>query len=143
MPLSLSKEMDGNGKFIWDIYQETPLMSTYIVAMAVIPKEYDVSKVNVGKRTLGVWSNTYDEVQRNQILNVTVQLISYFENYFDIKEVLPKIDQVQTAHIASAMENWGLVFYKWSGAIDDYKTIAHELAHFWFGNLVTCSNWDK
>ena len=143
MPLSSSKEMDGNDKFVWDIYQQSPLMSTYTVAMAVVPKEYEVTRFKDGKRVLGAWTSTYDEARRNRILNVSTSLLSFFENYIGVKELLHKIDHVQTAMLMSAMENWGLVLYDWSGQLEDSSVIAHELAHFWFGNLVTCKDWNE
>ena len=143
MPLSSSKKMDGNEKFVWDIFEKSPLMSTYIVAMAVVPKEYEVTRLNDGKRESSVWTSTYNEDKRNQILNMGTSLLSFFENYIGVKEMLPKIDHVQTTMLTSAMENWGLVLYAWSGMLEDSSVIAHELAHFWFGNLVTCKDWNE
>ena len=46
-------------------------MSTYIVAMAVVPAEYEVTRFKDGKRVFGAWTSTYDEAGRNQILNVS------------------------------------------------------------------------
>ena len=118
-------------------------MSTYTLAMAVVPKKYDVTKIKDGKRVLGVWTRTYDEEQRNRVLNETVSFLSFFENYLGVKEILPKIDHLQSELAAGAMENWGLVIYNWVGALEESSTVAHELAHFWFGNLVTCKDWNK
>lgn len=68
---------------------------------------------------------------------------------------LSKLDEVAVSGKSGAMENWGLVLYSESGLLFDntvqtnsdlqgiLEVVAHELAHQWFGNLVTCKWWSE
>lgn len=80
--------------------------------------------------------------------------LEYYENFFDVKYPLPKQDMIAIPDFsAGAMENWGLITYRESLLLYDPNTtsysykesiasvIAHELAHQWFGNLVTMKWW--
>ena len=141
------KEMVGQDKYVWDIYQETPIMSTYTLAMVVAIQDDNVTELHDGKRRLRAWSATdvfkEDNVtKRNQVLNDSVIFLSFFEKYLAIDEQLSKTDLLETSHMASAMENWGLIIYR----IDNFfqaPITAHEIAHYWFGNLVTCKDWSE
>uniref|UniRef100_A0A4W2DIA0 Aminopeptidase n=1 Tax=Bos indicus x Bos taurus TaxID=30522 RepID=A0A4W2DIA0_BOBOX len=95
------------------------------------------------------WSQTH------YALEASVKLLDFYENYFDIHYPLPKLDLVAIPDFASgAMENWGLITYRETSLLFDPKTsstsdklwvtevIAHELAHQWFGNLVTMEWWN-
>lgn len=80
--------------------------------------------------------------------------LDYYEKFFDVKYPLPKQDMVAIPDFsAGAMENWGLITYREAYLLYDPKVsskmsqhhvasvIAHELAHQWFGNLVTMKWW--
>uniref|UniRef100_A0A8C6CUI2 Aminopeptidase n=1 Tax=Moschus moschiferus TaxID=68415 RepID=A0A8C6CUI2_MOSMO len=95
------------------------------------------------------WSQTH------YALEASLKLLDFYENYFDIHYPLPKLDLVAIPDFASgAMENWGLITYRETSLLFDPKTsstsdklwvtkvIAHELAHQWFGNLVTMEWWN-
>lgn len=82
------------------------------------------------------------------------QVLKFYENYFDIKFPLPKMDMMAVPDFsAGAMENWGLVTYRESYLLYSPEqsstsnqqavasVVAHELAHQWFGNLVTMRWW--
>lgn len=82
------------------------------------------------------------------------KVLKFYENYFDVKFPLPKMDMIAIPDFsAGAMENWGLVTYREtallfspniSSASSQHRVasvIAHELAHQWFGNLVTMKWW--
>ena len=81
-------------------------------------------------------------------------ILYYFEHYFGIEYALPKLDMVAIPDFKyGAMENWGLITYRESSILYSeeissqsdrdrvIEVIAHELAHMWFGNLVTMEWW--
>lgn len=81
-------------------------------------------------------------------------ILEFYEKFFDIKYPLPKEDLIAIPDFASgAMENWGLITYRESNLLCNPKetsliskeyigiVIAHELAHQWFGDLVTMKWW--
>lgn len=87
-------------------------------------------------------------------LDIAVKIIEYYIGLFDIGYPLPKLDMAAIPDFVSgAMENWGLITYREARLLYDNKTsstvnmynivsvIGHELAHMWFGNLVTMSWW--
>uniref|UniRef100_A0A5F5Q0F8 Aminopeptidase n=1 Tax=Equus caballus TaxID=9796 RepID=A0A5F5Q0F8_HORSE len=95
------------------------------------------------------WSQTH------YALEASLKLLDFYENYFDINYPLPKLDLVAIPDFESgAMENWGLITYRETSLLFDPKTssvsdklwvtkvVAHELAHQWFGNLVTMEWWN-
>ncbi|XP_052805071.1 endoplasmic reticulum aminopeptidase 1-like isoform X2 [Mya arenaria] len=88
-------------------------------------------------------------------LEVAVQVIDHYEQYFGVHYPLPKQDLIAIPDFeAGAMENWGLITYRMSDILYNHSAssasnkqriavvIAHELAHQWFGNLVTMEWWD-
>ncbi|CAG8794015.1 13973_t:CDS:10, partial [Dentiscutata erythropus] len=88
-------------------------------------------------------------------LSVAVDCLEYFAGVFGIPYPLPKCDMVAIPDFeAGAMENWGLITYRTTAVLFDPKasdarfkqriayTVCHELAHQWFGNLVTMEWWD-
>ena len=150
----VGKEMESESDYVWDIYENTPIMSTYTIAIAVLNNYTSVEKQH-GKRNITAWKwNGFNESEfheSNVILstnlsmnvNITIKMLSFLEEYFNMTDVLPKIDSLQSIFgIYGAMENWGLIIY-WSITFDNPEVIAHELTHFWAGNLVTCKNWDE
>uniref|UniRef100_A0A2K5EMY8 Aminopeptidase n=1 Tax=Aotus nancymaae TaxID=37293 RepID=A0A2K5EMY8_AOTNA len=93
--------------------------------------------------------------QTHYALQASLKLLDFYEKYFDINYPLPKLDLIAIPDFGSgAMENWGLITYKETSLLFDSKTssasdklwvtrvIAHELAHQWFGNLVTMEWWN-
>merc|ERR1719353_278006 len=88
-------------------------------------------------------------------LKCTVRALEFYNDYFKIPYPLAKVDMVAIPDFsAGAMENWGLVTYRVVDLLCDEETlsavqkqrictvVAHELAHQWFGNLVTMEWWD-
>jgi puromycin-sensitive aminopeptidase len=135
------------------VFETTPIMSTYLLAFATGEVGYKEAKT---KR--GVTVRTYatpDNVEMTAFaLDVAVKTLEFYEDYFGIDYPLAKCDMIALPDFASgAMENWGLITYReHTLLVDEQNTtlgtkqyvamvVAHELAHQWFGNLVTMRWW--
>jgi puromycin-sensitive aminopeptidase len=134
-------------------YGVTPVMSTYLLCFVVAELECVQSKAKDGK-PIRIWTTPGKKEQGRFALGVTRHALDYFAKWFGIRYALPKMDQVALPDFASgAMENWGLVTYRETALLVDEKNssasakqrvaevIDHELAHQWFGNLVTMEWW--
>ena len=88
-------------------------------------------------------------------LKISGKILRYYEKFFGIEYPLPKMDMIALPDFnAGAMENWGLITYRETAMLYDEKSssiankqrvatvVAHELAHQWFGNLVSPKWWD-
>ncbi|XP_045368472.2 endoplasmic reticulum aminopeptidase 2 isoform X2 [Camelus bactrianus] len=152
MPKIKTVEVDGG--LLEDHFGTTVKMSTYLVAYIVC----DFNSVS-GTASSGVKVSVYASPdkwsQTHYALEASLKLLDFYEKYFDIQYPLPKLDLVAIPDFASgAMENWGLITYRETSLLFDPKTsstsdklwitevIAHELAHQWFGNLVTMEWWN-
>uniref|UniRef100_A0A8B9QNC8 Leucyl-cystinyl aminopeptidase n=1 Tax=Apteryx owenii TaxID=8824 RepID=A0A8B9QNC8_APTOW len=128
-------------------------MSTYLVAFIVADLK------NISRESNGTLVSIYAIPQHlNQVgyaLNTAVKLLEFYQKYFLINYPLEKLDLVAIPDFQSgAMENWGLITFRETTLLYDNKTssvrdkklitavIAHELAHQWFGNLVTMEWWN-
>ncbi|XP_044388594.1 aminopeptidase M1-C isoform X2 [Triticum aestivum] len=134
-------------------YHESPPMSTYLVAIVVGLFEYVEGMTTKGMR-VHVYTQTGKSNQGKFALDVGVKSLNLYEDYFATPYPLPKLDMVAIPDFAAgAMENYGLVTYREVALLFDDKsssasskqniaiTVAHELAHQWFGNLVTMEWW--
>ncbi|NWI40971.1 AMPN Aminopeptidase, partial [Picathartes gymnocephalus] len=136
-------------------FDTTPRMSTYLLAFIV--SQFTYVQSNSTKTLIRIWGRpkAIAEGQGDYALNVTGPILSFFEAHYDTSYPLPKSDQVGLPDFnAGAMENWGLVTYRENSLLFDDKyssignkervvtVIAHELAHQWFGNLVTLRWWN-
>ncbi|XP_041987811.1 puromycin-sensitive aminopeptidase [Aricia agestis] len=150
MPLKEEK-IDGDKKVMH--FDTTPIMSTYLVAVVV--GEYDyVEKTSKDGVLVRVYTPVGKSKQGLFALEVAAKVLPYYKEYFDIAYPLPKIDLIAIADFApGAMENWGLVTYRETCLLVDEEhtsavrrqwialVVGHELAHQWFGNLVTMEWW--
>ena len=135
-------------------FRTTPKLSTYLLAF--VGGNF-VSKSDRTKR--GVKVNVYATPAQptgllDYALDTAVKSVEFYEDYFGIDYPLPKLDNVALPDFsAGAMENWGLITYRESAMLADNNsavdtresvaiTITHEIAHQWFGNLVTMAWWD-
>ncbi|XP_060091635.1 leucyl-cystinyl aminopeptidase-like [Heteronotia binoei] len=138
---------------VQDEFSMSLKMSTYLVAVIV------GDLANISKETTGILVSVYAVPhkldQAEYALDTAVKLLEFYQKYFDIKYPLPKLDLVAIPDFqAGAMENWGLITFQETKLLHDNKTssamdkkkitavIAHELAHQWFGNLVTMEWWN-
>lgn len=141
-------------------FERTPVMSTYLLAWAVGDFEYvedfTQRKYNGKALPVRVYTTRGLKNQAQYALSNAPQVIDYFSEVFGIDYPLPKADLLAVHEFSTgAMENWGLVTYRTTSVLFDEKTsdvgykslvsyvIAHELAHQWFGNLVTMDWWDE
>ncbi|XP_058061851.1 membrane alanyl aminopeptidase-like [Anopheles bellator] len=149
---ALSDDAVGNGRSLVT-FATTPLMSTYLLAFIVAPYElYGDDPVRILARPQAANQTEYGAREGLKLLK---QLGHWIDYPFD---QVPQIQRMYMAAVpdfaAGAMENWGLVTYRESSLlyVPEEATslqqqriatiIAHELAHQWFGNLVTCEWWD-
>ncbi|KYN43680.1 Glutamyl aminopeptidase [Trachymyrmex septentrionalis] len=140
-------------------FAKTVRMSTYLVAF-IISDFVGTSKMAKGLNGREFPVNVYttrlqSKEKRNFAVDIGVKAIEYFINLFKIDYPLPKLDMVGIPDFkANAMENWGLVTYRETRLVYDDRSnsiydkravvtvICHELAHMWFGNLVTMNWWN-
>ncbi|MBX9691386.1 MAG: ERAP1-like C-terminal domain-containing protein, partial [Cyanobacteria bacterium] len=135
-------------------FEDTPVMSTYLVALIVGPFEAtEVKEVNGVK--IRVWATRGKGVQGAFSLGVAAKILPFFENYFGVKYPLGKLDLIAIPDFgAGAMENLGAITFRENKLLVEESTasiiskegvvsiIAHEMAHMWFGDVVTMKWWD-
>ncbi|KAJ7999376.1 hypothetical protein DPEC_G00193760 [Dallia pectoralis] len=137
-------------------FEATPIMSTYLLAFVV--SEFDFIRSPEGEKYLiRIWARkqAIAEGQGNYALEKTGPILEFFEKYYDTVYPLPKSDQIALPDFgAGAMENWGLITYRETALLFNNESssnadkewiatvISHELAHMWFGNLVTMRWWN-
>ncbi|KAG7292540.1 hypothetical protein NEMBOFW57_002575 [Staphylotrichum longicolle] len=135
-------------------FNKSPLMSTYLVAFIV--GELNYIETNEFRKPVRVYAPPGQNIEHGRFsLNLAAKTLAFYEKVFGIEFPLPKMDQIAIPDFAQgAMENWGLVTYrvvdllldeKVSGAATKERVaevVQHELAHQWFGNLVTMDWWD-
>jgi aminopeptidase N len=142
-----------DGKNWLTTFETTPKMSTYLLAFVYGDMAYLEAKTksNVVVRTYA----TPENVKHTQFaLDVAVKCLDYYDEYFGIPYPLEKCDFIALPDFASgAMENWGCITFREATLLVDPENtslptkqyvamvVAHELAHQWFGNLVTMRWW--
>ncbi|KAK2853498.1 hypothetical protein Q5P01_006159 [Channa striata] len=160
--LSNGREMDTTDAVIDGVqvkvttFEPTKRMSTYLLAFIV--SDFDSIQSNQNHNLLiRIWARkrAIDDKQGDYALNVTGPILQFYEHYYNASYPLSKSDQVALPDFnAGAMENWGLVTYRETALLYDpvlsstgnkervTTVISHELAHMWFGNLVTLQWWN-
>ncbi|KAJ9228149.1 hypothetical protein DTO166G5_8784 [Paecilomyces variotii] len=135
-------------------FTTSPLMSTYLVAFIVGDLNYIETK-NF-RVPIRVYATPDQDIEHGRFsLELAARTLAFYEKAFDSEFPLPKMDMVAIPDFsAGAMENWGLITYRIVDVLLDEKTsgasmkeriaetVQHELAHQWFGNLVTMDFWD-
>jgi aminopeptidase N len=151
MPVEREERLDA-GKTVH--FARAPRMSTYVTAICAGPY-HEVRDTHDGI-DLGVFcrQSMARYLDADDILLITKQGFDFFHANFGIRYPLPKYDQVYSPEFnAGAMENFGCVVhgeqhYIWRSPVTDFEyeqranTILHEMAHMWFGDLVTMRWWD-
>ncbi|EEY19757.1 aminopeptidase [Verticillium alfalfae VaMs.102] len=136
-------------------FNKSPLMSTYLIAFIV--GELNYIETTAFRVPIRVYAPPSEDIEHGRYaLDIAAKGLEFYEKEFGIEYPLPKLDQVAMPDFAAgAMENWGLITYrtvevlfndKTSGAVVKERVssvILHELAHQWFGNLVTMKEWQS
>jgi aminopeptidase N len=136
-------------------FATSPRMSSYLLHLSV--GEFD----RLAQATAGVDSGIVTRRGAAETgrfaLEATARILPWFNDYFGTPYPLPKLDQIAvpgSSQFFGAMENWGAIMYfepyllvdPKRSSISDRRTVfvvvAHEVAHQWFGNLVTMEWWD-
>ncbi|CAH0563653.1 unnamed protein product [Brassicogethes aeneus] len=150
MILEKSEPIIGSDNYVWDHYPETPKMPTYIVGFMITTLKTTSNLDNL----IRVWCRGILLGLTDFATDLAPKILNYLEDYFDIKFPLPKMDLVAVPEFGfSAMENYGMITFRENvllcnknASIDEKKKSAlvmgHEIAHQWFGNLVTPSTWN-
>jgi aminopeptidase N len=134
-------------------FAPTPPMPSYLFALAA--GRFDALADQVAGIPVRILTAPERREQARYAMDVTRQVLPYFGEYFGIPFALPKLDQLAVPGTRDgAMEDWGLVSYAEYALLYDplrspahrrptvYETVAHEISHQWFGNLVTHAWWD-
>ncbi|CAO1423722.1 unnamed protein product [Diamesa serratosioi] len=155
MPLKTTERVTEIEDFVKNTFETSVKMSTYLVAYSVSDFEYKEAAVDMKQDVIFRIYARHDAMdQVNYAADIGPKILKYYEDYFQIKFPLSKIDMIAIPDFgAGAMENWGLITYreedlhfqpKISSLSSQHRVatvIAHELAHQWFGNLVTMDWW--
>lgn len=134
-------------------FAKTPIMSTYLVAFVIGEFDY-VEDTTVDGVKVRVYTPVGKSEQGEFSLKVATKVLPYYKDYFKVEYPLPKMDLICVPDFAGgAMENWGLILYRTTCLLVDPKNtssrlkqyvalvVGHEIAHQWFGNLVTMEWW--
>ncbi|XP_010049218.2 aminopeptidase M1 [Eucalyptus grandis] len=148
---TVDEKVEGHVKTVF--YQESPIMSTYLVAVVVGLFDYVEDHTSDGVK-VRVYCQVGKQNQGKFALNVAVKTLEFYREYFAVPYSLPKLDMIAIPDFAyDAMENYGLVTYHETALLYDEQhsaaankqrvsiVVTHELAHQWFGNLVTMEWW--
>ncbi len=133
-------------------FAPTPRMSTYLLAFII--GEFEYVESYAGKIQVRVFTTKGKKHQAKFALEVAIKSLEFYNEYFNIPYPLPTLDLIAIPDFESAaMENWGAVTFRETAILVDEENtslsnkqwvaivIAHELAHQWFGNLVTMKWW--
>uniref|UniRef100_A0A4W2GDV4 Aminopeptidase n=1 Tax=Bos indicus x Bos taurus TaxID=30522 RepID=A0A4W2GDV4_BOBOX len=155
-PKGPSVPFDGDSNWSVTEFETTPVMSTYLLAY-IVSEFTSVESVAPNDVQIRIWARPKATADNHGLyaLNVTGPILNFFANHYNTAYPLPKSDQIALPDFnAGAMENWGLVTYRENALLYDPQSssssnkervvtvIAHELAHQWFGNLVTLAWWN-
>jgi puromycin-sensitive aminopeptidase len=135
-------------------FGETPPMSTYLLAFIVGDLD-SIETTSQDGTVVRVFATRGKADQGRFALDTAARLLPYFNDYFGISYPLEKLDHLAIPDFAAgAMENWGAITYRETALLFDPESsspgtrqriaevVAHEMAHMWFGDLVTMEWWN-
>lgn len=135
-------------------FGKSPSMATYLLAF--FAGEFEAIEDEVDGVKLRMLTTPGKREQARYALEATKQILPYYNEYFGTSYPLPKLDQIALPSTgASGMENWGAILYNDTTLLYDpatssqwtkervFEVVAHEIAHQWFGNIVTMAWWDN
>ncbi|CAN5258482.1 M1 family metallopeptidase [soil metagenome] len=153
MPAAMvTRQKDGSKLYR---FQQSPVMSSYLLFLGM--GDVERKTVMAGKTEIGIITRRGVVDQGDYALSQAKKLLAYYNDYFGQPYPLPKLDMIAapgSSQFFGAMENWGAIFYfepevlfdpkraTQSGRERIFTVVAHEMAHQWFGDLVTMRWWD-
>ncbi len=153
MPVT-RKSPGANGKTVFH-FAVSPKMSSYLLFLGMGNVERKTAMA--GKTEIGIITRKGVVDQGDYALASAQRILAYFNDYFGTPYPLPKMDMIAmpgSSQFFGAMENWGAITYFERIVLVDprlategqkqgiFNVVAHEVAHQWFGNLVTMTWWD-
>jgi aminopeptidase N len=153
MPIISTDVLAGNRKRVH--FATTPKMSSYLLYFGA--GDFERVHRSVDGVDVGVVVKRGDTGSAAFALEAASRILPYYNGYFGAPFPLPKLDLIAapgSSQFFGAMENWGAIFYFERDLLVDpristerdkqgvYLVIAHEMAHQWFGDLVTMAWWD-
>src|SRR5437773_2130901 len=151
MPIETEKK-EGNRKTV--AFQKTPKMSTYLLYLGIGRFEEDKNRHNKTELYTASVVKPDGKIKTGLAFEAAQKSLEFYEKYFSIPYDLPKLHLIAVPEFAyGAMENWGAITFREILLHADKDTststkksiaevIAHEIAHMWFGDLVTMKWWD-
>ena len=153
MPVATTRPGPAGTKIV--TFQRTPAMSSYLVFFGA--GEFDRITMRAANVEIGVVARRGNGEQGRWALTSSARILPWYNAYFGTPFPLPKLDNVAgpgSSQFFGAMENWGAIFSFENRLLVDpaisteasrqdiFETAAHEMAHQWFGDLVTMAWWD-
>ena len=153
MPIATTEALASGRKRVH--FATTPKMSTYLLFLGI--GDFERIAMKVEGTDIGVVVNRGDAEKGRYALEEAARLLRYYNDYFGVHYALPKLDLVAAPGTitGSSMENWGAIFYSQKDLLFDpkssteadrqrvFRLVSHEMAHQWFGDLVTMAWWDN
>ena len=153
MPVKGTKDLGGGKTEV--TFGSTPKMSSYLLFFGL--GELERATKMAGATEVGVITGKGNTDKAQLALDASAAILPWYNDYFGVPYPLPKLDNVAgpgQSQFFSAMENWGAIFTFERALLVDpaftsegtrrtiYEIVAHEMAHQWFGDLVTMAWWD-
>jgi aminopeptidase N len=153
MPVAKQQDLGGGKSLV--SFAATPKMSTYLLFFGL--GDFERARMTVDGTELGVVTRKGGASQAQFALDSSKAVLREYNDYFGVRYPLPKLDNIAgpgRSQFFGAMENWGAIFtFEYDMLVDPafstqhdkqevFATAAHEMAHQWFGDLVTMSWWD-
>ena len=153
MPITAAENLPGGLKHVQ--FGTTPKMSSYLLFFGL--GDFERIHRTVDGVDIGVVVKRGDTAKGAYALEAAADILGYYNDYFGSRFPLPKLDMIAGpggSQFFGAMENWGAIFYFERILLVDprvtteadkqrvYSVVAHEMAHQWFGDLVTMAWWD-
>ncbi|KZS09066.1 Aminopeptidase N [Daphnia magna] len=156
MPVKETTPIADRPGYVWDLFETSLPVSTYLVGMMVSEFTFIDSPAGLSTTPFRIWTRPEAVSQAEYASRIGPQVLSFYEDYFQIAFPLPKQDMVALKDLSfGGMENWGMITYRETALLFDpvkssesdkqrvVTVVAHELAHQWFGDLVTMDWWSE
>ena len=154
MPVAEEVEESPSNGLTTVTFQKSVPMVTYLACFIVCDFEYEEKLTSIHQTKFRVYATPQQKDRVRYALDIGANITDFFTDYYNISYPLPKQDMIAIPDFVSgAMEHWGLITYRETNLLYDDResssanqqrvatVVSHELAHQWFGNLVTLKWW--